>query len=71
VGANAELGGIALPLRIFLYHPKSVGTAFTRVCQTLKIEDLHFHALRHEVTSRLFEAKFSIEQVALVNGHKD
>jgi site-specific recombinase XerD len=37
----------------------------------LKIEDLHFHDLRHEGTSRLFEAGFSIQQVALVTGHKD
>ena len=57
--------------RIFPYNPKSVGTAFTRACQILKIEDLHFHDLRHEATSRLFEAGFSIEQVALVTGHKD
>jgi len=27
--------------------------------------------LRHEGTSRLFEAGFTIEQVALVTGHKD
>jgi hypothetical protein len=32
---------------------------------------LHFHALRHEGRSRLFEAVFTIEQVALVTGHKD
>ena len=57
--------------RIFPYNHKSVGTAFTRACQDLKIEDLHFHDLRHEATSRLFEAGFSIEQVALVTGHKD
>ncbi|RVC42576.1 site-specific integrase, partial [Mesorhizobium sp. M4B.F.Ca.ET.088.02.2.1] len=29
------------------------------------------HDLRHEGTSRLFEAGFTIEQVALVTGHKD
>jgi len=40
-------------------------------CRELKIEDLHFHDLRHEGTSRLFEAGFSIEQVSLVTGHKD
>jgi len=40
-------------------------------CGKLKIKDLHFHDLRHEGTSRLFEAGFSIEQVALVTGHKD
>jgi site-specific recombinase XerD len=28
-------------------------------------------SLRHEGTSRLFEAGFSIEQVALITGHKD
>ena len=57
--------------RIFSYHHKSAGTAFTRACQDLKIKDLHFHDLRHEATSRLFEAGFAIEQVALVTGHKD
>ncbi|MBL4821255.1 MAG: tyrosine-type recombinase/integrase, partial [Gammaproteobacteria bacterium] len=37
----------------------------------LDIEDLHFHDLRHEATSRLFEAGLTIERVALVTGHKD
>ena len=57
--------------RIFPYNGRSVGTAFRRQCHDLKIEDLHFHDLRHEGTSRLFEAGFSIEQVALITGHKD
>jgi integrase len=57
--------------RIFPYAHKSAGTAFTRSVRELKIEDLHFHDLRHEGTSRLFEAGFSIQQVALVTGHKD
>jgi integrase len=57
--------------RIFPYNGKSIGTAFRRQCKDLKIEDLHFHDLRHEGTSRLFEVGFSIEQVALVTGHKD
>jgi integrase len=57
--------------RIFPYNGKSVGTAFRRQCRELRIEDLHFHDLRHEGTSRLFEAGFTIEQVALVTGHKD
>jgi integrase len=57
--------------RIFPYNGRSVGTAFRRQCQELKIEDLHFRDLRHEGTHRLFEAGFSIEQVALVTGHKD
>jgi integrase len=57
--------------RIFPYNSRSVGTAFRRQCRELGIIDLHFHDLRHEGTSRLFEAGFSIEQVALVTGHKD
>jgi integrase len=57
--------------RIFPYNGRSVGTAFRRQCRELKIKNLHFHDLRHEATSRLFEAGFSIEQVALVTGHKD
>ena len=56
---------------IFPYNGRSVGTAFRRTCRALGIEDLHFHDLRHEATSRLFEAGFSIEQVALVTGHRD
>ncbi len=57
--------------RIFPYNHRSAGTAFRRACQDLGIEDLHFHDLRHEGASRLFEAGFEIQQVALVTGHKD
>ncbi|RVA26375.1 site-specific integrase, partial [Mesorhizobium sp. M7A.F.Ca.US.001.01.1.1] len=57
--------------RIFPFNHRSVGTAFRRGCVDLSIDDLHFHDLRHEGTSRLFEAGFTIEQVALVTGHKD
>jgi integrase len=57
--------------RIFPYNSRSVGTAFRRACRLLLIEDLHFHDLRHECASRLFEAGFTIEQVALVTGHRD
>ena len=48
--------------RIFPYN--HVSNVFTRACRTLRIEDLHFHDLRHE-------AGFRIEQVSLVTGHKD
>lgn len=57
--------------RIFPHNHKSVSAAFTRACDELKIDNLHFHDLRHEGTSRLFEAGLSIEKVALVTGHKD
>lgn len=57
--------------KIFPYNSRSVGTAFRRACIEVTVKDLHFHDLRHEGTSRLFEAGFAIEQVSLVTGHKD
>lgn len=57
--------------RTFPYNSKPVGTAFLRGCVEVSVKDLHFHDLQHEGTSRLFEAGFAIEQIALVTGHKD
>jgi integrase len=57
--------------RCFPYNHKSSETAFRRCLRELEIEDLHFHDLRHDGTSRLFEAGLAIEQVALITGHKD
>ncbi|MCP4098043.1 MAG: site-specific integrase [Planctomycetaceae bacterium] len=57
--------------RCFPYNHKSVGTAFRRGRNAIGADDLRFHDLRHEATSRLFEAGLPIERVALVTGHKD
>ena len=57
--------------RIFPHDPGSISAAFRRACRELEIPNLRFHDLRHEGTSRLFEAGFAIQQVALVTGHKD
>ncbi len=59
------------PPRCFPHNAKSAGTAFQRAVKDLGIVDLHFHDMRHEATSRLFEAGLTIEQVPLVTGHKD
>lgn len=56
---------------VFPYNPKSVGTAFTRACQRLAIDDLRFHDLRHEATSRLFEKGYSIQEVQQFTLHED
>jgi integrase len=55
---------------IFPYNPRSVGASFARACKLLGIEDLHFHDLRHEATSRLFEAGYSIPEVAQFTLHQ-
>lgn len=57
-------------VRIFPYDPKSISGAFTRACKVLEIEDLRFHDLRHEATSRLFEQGYSIEEVQLFTLHE-
>jgi integrase len=57
--------------RIFPYSPELISDTFRVICGAARIEDLHFHDLRHEATSRLFEAGYTIEQVALVTGHKN
>lgn len=56
--------------RIFPRHPQTISKAFKGACDKLGIVDVHFHDLRHEGTSRLFESGYTIEQVALVTGHK-
>lgn len=54
---------------IFPYEPRSLGAAFTRACRVLGIEDLRFHDLRHEATSRLFERGYQIHEVAQFTLH--
>lgn len=55
---------------IFPFNGESISTNFTRACKVLGIEDLHFHDLRHEGVSHLFELGRNIPQVALVSGHR-
>ncbi|HYW57658.1 MAG TPA: tyrosine-type recombinase/integrase [Polaromonas sp.] len=56
--------------RIWPHNSSSVSASFTRACVILGIEDLHFHDLRHEGISRLFEMGWAIPQVARVSGHR-
>ncbi|MET1080282.1 MAG: site-specific integrase [Pseudomonas sp.] len=56
---------------IFPYNAGSVSASWARACIILGIDDLHFHDLRHEGVSRLFEMNWDIPQVASVSGHRD
>jgi len=56
--------------RVFPYFAKHVTTRFTKACKDLNIPDLHFHDLRHEGVSRLFEDGRPMEQVSVVSGHR-
>lgn len=55
---------------IWPHNAESIGTSFARACLFLGIEDLHFHDLRHDGISRLFEIGWSIPRVACVSGHR-
>lgn len=57
--------------RIFPYPAKSIQGDFARACRKLGISNLHFHDLRHEAISRLFEAGYQIHEVAQFSGHRD
>ncbi|WP_417500776.1 site-specific integrase [Marinobacter sp.] len=54
---------------IFPYNSRSLSARFTEWCKFLGIEDLHFHDLRHECVSWLFERGWDIPRVAGVSGH--
>jgi len=55
---------------IWPYNSQSVSASFHRACEILGIEDLHFHDLRHDGISRLFELGWNIPRVATVSGHR-
>ena len=55
--------------RIFPFNSKSISARFTEWCKFLGILDLHFHDLRHECISWLFERGWDIPRVAGVSGH--
>ena len=55
---------------IFPASADAISAAFTRACKLLEINDLHFHDLRHDGISRLFEMGWNIPHVAAVSGHR-
>ena len=68
---------------VFGMQATSITQAFSRVCGTAAetkqsvgrkgqetLQDLRFHDLRHEATSRLFERGLNTVQVAAITGHK-
>ena len=56
--------------RVWGMRPESMSQAFERVCKGAGVENMTFHDLRHEATSRLFEKGLNPMQVAAITGHK-
>jgi integrase len=44
--------------------------AFKLAVKKAGMENFHFHDLRHEATSRLFEKGLNVMEVAAISGHK-
>lgn len=49
----------------------AVKLSWRRTTKLAKIDDLHFHDLRHEAISRFFERGLTVPEVALISGHLD
>ena len=49
---------------------EAIKRAFMRACDRAGLVDFHFHDLRHEATSRLFEKGLNPMEVASITGHK-
>jgi integrase len=56
--------------RVFATTEEALKQAFERAVERARIDDLHFHDLRHEAISRLFERGLNVMEVALISGHK-
>lgn len=56
---------------VFKYTSNGFKSKWRKSIKHLKIEDLHFHDLRHEAISRLFElGTLNMMEVAAISGHK-
>ncbi|MBJ8931633.1 site-specific integrase [Citrobacter freundii] len=57
--------------KVFGYKSSGFKSAWRRAILELEIEDLHFHDLRHEAISRLFElGTLNVIEIASISGHK-
>ena len=57
--------------QVFPLSREAVKQSWQRLIRRAGIDDLHFHDLRHEAITRLFEKGLSVPEVALISGHRD
>lgn len=72
VAATSVLSALPISIdgKVFPVTVDSLKRAFERAVKRAKIDDLHFHDLRHEAVSRLFEKGLNVMEVASISGHK-
>ncbi len=56
---------------VFPMSGNSVRLAFEHLRARAEMSDFHFHDLRHEAISRLFERGLNIAEVSAISGHKE
>ena len=57
--------------KVFTISEYALRQSWEWLVKRANIENLRFHDLRREATSRFFEKGLSIPEVALITGHKD
>jgi integrase len=57
--------------RVFPVTGNSIRLAFEHLRVRAGMDDFHFHDLRHEAVSRLFEKGLNIAEVSAISGHKE
>ncbi|MBB43803.1 MAG: integrase [Rhodospirillaceae bacterium] len=57
--------------RVFPLSTTALRGLWKRACKRAGIDDLRFHDLRHEATSRFFERGLNVMEVSTITGHKD
>jgi integrase len=64
--------GVQTEGRLFSLQGESISQAFERACEPHRanVNNIRFHDLRHEATSRLFEKGLNVMEVAAITGHK-
>lgn len=60
----------AIDGQVFPITADALKKSFARACERAELADFHFHDLRHEAISRLFERGLSLPEVASISGHK-
>ena len=65
-----RLGTRRLDGKVWDIGPDAISQDFAKACRKAGISGLHFHDLRHEATSRLFEKGFDTMEVRTITGHK-
>lgn len=67
---NAHIKAHAVTDKVFDITENHVTHLFIGICKRAKINNLKFHDLRHEATSRFFERGLTEMEVASITGHK-